>query len=324
MFYLGIDISKDKFDVALISDEEPESPKKKVFSNDKDGLAKLLTWLSRRADAEIHACMEATGTYYEELAAFLVQSGFGTSVVNPSYPSNFAKSSALRNKTDSVDAGVIADYCRAKRPRFWTPPSPEAKELKELVRRLSVLEQSKMEEENRLSSGVSSKAVTKSLNGSIRFISKQIEELEQLIKDHVESHPGLKEQRDLLISIPGIGEKTAAIILGELPSAENFENAKQVSAYAGLSPREHRSGSSVRGKTRLCKMGSSRLRRALYFPAITATRYNPLVKDLYQRLRKAGKTKMCAIGAAMRKLLHIAFGVLRTREPFNPLAESRA
>ena len=325
MYYLGIDVSKDKFDIALIKEyEQQETPKRKALSNNKDGFAKLLVWLSRRTDGEVHACMEATGRYYEDLAAFLVESGIKTSVVNPTFIANHAKSSAVRNKTDSVDALLIADFCRSKHPRTWTPPSPEVKELRELVRRLSALEQAKQDEQNRLSSGVSSKSVAKSINKSVKFLSQQIEEISNLIEHHIDSHPGLREDRDLLITIPGIGEKTAAILLAELPSAQNFDNAKQASAYAGLSPREHRSGSSIRGKTRLCKIGSSRLRRALYFPAITAVMHNPLVKDLYQRLRAAGKSKMCAIGAAMRKLLHIVFGVLRTRRPFDPLVQSRA
>ncbi len=320
MHYLGIDVSKDKIDLALVEDApQSQSLKRKVLSNGQEGFEKLLVWLSRRASGEVHACMEATGVYCEDLAVFLVGSGIMVSVVNPMQIANYAKSSAIRNKTDSVDACVIADYCRAKHPRPWTPPSPEAKELRELVRRLAALEQAKLDEENRLASGVTSAAVASSIGKSIRFISKEIERLEKRIKKHIDSHPKLKEDRDLLVSIPGIGEKTASIILGELPDPENFENAKQAAAYAGLSPREYKSGSSIRRRTRLCKIGNSRLRRALYYPAITAKTHNPVVKELYQRLVAAGKPKMCALGAAMRKLLHIVFGVLRRREPFDAL-----
>ncbi|HUV04262.1 MAG TPA: IS110 family transposase [Armatimonadota bacterium] len=325
MFYLGIDVSKNKLDLALIQDGSGlQTPKRKVLANGQEGFSKLLVWLHRRTEGQVHACMEATGTYYEDLATFLVNSGVEVSVVNPACIANYARSSSVRNKTDSVDALVIADYCRAKHPKPWTPPSPEAKELRELVRRLSTLEQTKQDEENRLSSGISSPAVVRSVERTIRFISDQIKELERLIEQHINSHPNLKEDRDLLVTIPGIGDKTAAIILGELPNASNFDNAKQAAAYAGLSPREYRSGSSVRGRTRLCKVGNSRLRRALYFPAVVACIHNPIVKDLYQRLLRAGKSKMCALGAAMRKLLHIAFGVLRRRQPFAALGENLA
>lgn len=325
MFYLGIDVSKSKFEVALIpSSDEPQTLKRKVLANSPEGFDKLHAWLSRRVEGEVHACMEATGTYYEDLATFLVNSGIKVSVVNPALIANFAKSSNTRNKTDSVDALVIADYCRSKRSKPWTPPSPEAKELRELVRRLAALERAKQDEENRLSSGVSSAPVASSIKQSIEFLSQQMKELESLIKDHIDSHPTLREDRDLLVTIPGIGKKTAAAILGELPNTANFDNAKQAAAYAGLSPREYRSGSSVRGRTRLCKVGNSRLRRALYFPAVVACIRNPVVKDLYQRLLRAGKSKMCALGAAMRKLLHIAFGVLRRRQPFLAVGDTPA
>jgi transposase len=324
MYYLGIDVSKDQLDLALIGSDEPVTPKRKVLSNNKEGFAKILPWLSRRMDGEVHACMEATGTYYEGLATFLVDSLIKVSVVNPALISNFAKSSAIRNKTDSVDALVIAEFCRARRPRAWTPPLAEVKELRELTRRLASLAQAKQDEENRLRSGVSSAAVAGSIEESIQFISRQMEELEELINRHIDSHPTLRENRDLLTTIPGIADKTASIILGELPDVSNFDNAKQAAAYAGLSPREYRSGSSIRRKTRLCKIGCSHIRRALYFPAISASRCNPIVKDLYQRLLAAGKPRMCAIGAAMRKLLHIVFGVLRRHQPFTALAENGA
>jgi transposase len=262
--------------------------------------------------------MEATGTYYEDLATFLMRHNVKVSVVNPSCISSYARSCSSRNKTDSADACIIADYARARHPVPWTPPSQEEKELKELVRRLSALEQSKQDEENRLAAGVSSAVVRRSIKKTIAFLDRQIEQLEKLISNHIDSHPGLKEDRELLVSIVGIGEKTASTILGELPNCTNFQSAKQVSAFAGACPRQYQSGSSVRGRTRMCKIGSSRLRRALYFPAMVASRRNPVVKDLYDRLIAAGKSKMCALGAAMRKLLHIVFGVLRSRRPFDP------
>jgi transposase len=121
-----------------------------------------------------------------------------------------------------------------------------------------------------------------------------------------------------LESIPGIGEATAALLLAELGEISHFQNARQVAAFAGLVPRIRESGSSVRGRARLSKAGSSRLRKSLYFPAITALRFNPLIKALGLRLSAQGKPKMLIIGAAMRKLLHLAYGVLKSKMPFNP------
>lgn len=325
MFFIGIDLAKSKFDVALVADSpDPQIPKRRVFQNNNDGFAKLLTWIERRATGEVHVCMEATGTYYEDLATFLVSQNVKVSVVNPSCISSYARCCSVRNKTDAADALVIADYARAKRPAPWIPPSLEEKELKELVRRRAALEQSKQDEENRLTAGVSSAVVKRSIKKSIKFLDKQIEELEKLIHKHIDSNPGLKEDLDLLVSIVGIGDKTAATLLGELPNHSNFQKAKQVAAFAGACPRQYQSGSSVRGRTHMCKIGNSRLRRALYFPAMTAARHNPVVKDLYERLIAAGKSKKCALGAAMRKLLHIIFGVLRTRKPFDACLQSAA
>lgn len=325
MEYLGIDVSKSKFDVALISDSfEDGSIARSTFRNNSEGFSKLMRWLNQRTKGEVHACMEATGTYHEAVARFLVESGVRVSIANPMCIRNFGKSSAIRNHTDSVSALVIAEYCRAKRPKPWIPPSAEMKELKELSRRMETLRRAVEDERNRLRAGVSSSAVAESIQKNIDFLSAQIKELGDRIREHIESNPELREKRDLVVSIPGIGEQTAGVILAEFPDMSNFENAKQAAAYAGLSPREYRSGTSVVGKTRLCKMGSNRLRAALYFPAMTAVRCNPLVRALFTRLVKAGKSKMCALGAAMRKLIHIVFGVLKTGRPFNACPQNAA
>src|SRR5215210_7628146 len=139
-------------------------------------------------------------------------------------------------------------------------------------------------EENRL--GVAATAAVKeSLAGHLAFLDEEIARTEALIRSHIDSHPGLKGQRDLLVSIPGIGATTAAKLLGELMDVKLYESARQLAAFAGLAPRLHESGSSVRRKPHLSKTGAPRLRKALYFPAISAIKYNPYVKDLSERLR---------------------------------------
>lgn len=179
-------------------------------------------------------------------------------------------------------------------------------------------------EENRLSSGIAVEAVRESVEELIAHLSEQIRKAEALIRSHIDSHPGLRRQRELLDSIPGIGETTAAALLAEVPDIKHYKSARQVAAFAGLVPRERRSGSSIKGRVRLSKIGNARLRKALYFPAITALRCSPFFQEWAEGLRQRGKSKMAVVGAAMRKLVHLAYGVLKTGRPFDPRWAKRA
>jgi transposase len=312
---LGVDVSKDKFDVALLVDEaDLDKFKQKSFSNDADGFGRLIIWLKARASEPVHVGMEATNTYWESLAEFLNDQGLLVSVINPSLIKKESQSWGVRNKTDKVDARVIARYCAAKRPPAWVAPSVEVRELRDLVRHLSCLQEERQRHRNRLETA-SSEVVRGSLEQLIVFLDEKICELEKAKSDHIDRHPGMKADADLLASIPGLGDKTIAVILSELPDVSNFRSVKSAVAYAGLSPRRAESGN-YKGTTRLCKFGNAQLRQALYFPAIVATRHNPLIREFYDRLRRNGKCKMSAIGACMRKLLAIVYGVLRTGTPF--------
>jgi transposase len=186
------------------------------------------------------------------------------------------------------------------------------------VRRLEHLEEMQKMEENRLASGGLSSQVEQSLQEHIAYLTHQIEKTRRQIKDHIDQNSDLKSHSQLLESIPGIGATTAALLLAELGDISHFSSARQVAAFAGLVPRIRESGTSVRGRSRLSKVGSSRLRKSLYFPAITALRFNPLIKAFGLRLSVQGKSKMLIIGAAMRKLIHLAYGVLKSRQPFDP------
>lgn len=312
MQYLGIDVSKDKFDVALMVG--PDQFKQKVFSNDESGFRKLMNWLESRATEEVHAGMEATNSYWEGLAEFLSDQDVTVSVINPRLIKKECQSWGMRNKTDKADAQVIARFCQAKKPRAWAPPPVEIRELRAMVRHLCSLEEERQRHINNLETA-SSEVVARSLGRLVAFLDEQIAEVKKRISGHINKHPRLKSDADLLQSIPGLGEKTIAVILSELPDVSNFTSAKSVAAYAGLSPKKVESGQ-FKGATRLCKFGNARLRRALYFPAMVAMRFNPLIRDFYTRLRRRGKCKMSAIGACMRKLLAIAYGVLKTGTPF--------
>lgn len=311
---LGIDVSKKQFHVVLIG-AAGRTPAR-AFANRAAGFAQLATWLQRQEAACVHACLEATGSYGEQLARFLHQAGHRVSVVNPRQIRAFAASELARNKTDPLDAALIARFCQAHRPPAWSPPPPEVAALEALVRRLDALEEMRQQEVNRMD--VAPPAVRPSIAEHLEFLQQQIAKTQQAIRDHFDSHPNLRARRDLLVSIPGIAEKTAAKLLAEIPHLEQFSQARQVAAFAGLNPRQHSSGSSVRGRSRLSKIGSPRLRRALYMPALVALRHNPVIRGLARRLALRGKQPMIIVGAAMRKLLHLAYGVLKSGVPFNP------
>jgi transposase len=313
---LGLDVAKAKFNACLIKLDG--RLKHKVFPNSEAGFVQLSAWLSKQGVGHVHACLEATGTYGEALALSLHGAGHTVSVVNPAAVSAFAQSRLSRTKTDKVDAELIARFCLAQEPPAWSPPAPEVRELQALVRRLEALTEMRVAEENRLSAGAAVAAVRASVEEHIAYLAEQIKRTEALIRDHIDKHPGLKRRSELLDTIPGIGEATAAALLAEVPDIKQYRSARQVAAFAGLVPRERQSGSSVRGRVRLSKIGNARLRKALYFPAVTALRCSPFFQQWAAGLLQRGKSKMAVIGAVMRKLIHIAYGVLKSGRPFDP------
>ncbi len=319
---LGIVIAKSKFNACLLREDGKLCHK--VFPNSMAGFAQLCDWLSKQGAERVHACLEATGTYGDSLATYLHEAGHVVSIVNPAAVKAYAQSHLSRTKNDRVDAALIAGFCSERCPPAWQPPAPELRELQALVRRLESLTEIRTMEENRLSSGITIESVRASIEELIAHLSEQIKMTEALIRSHIDSHPGLKRQRELLDSIPGIGETTAAALLAEVPDISQYRSARQVAAFAGLVPRERQSGSSVRGRVRLSKAGNARLRKALYFPAITALRCSEFFKAWAEGLRQRGKCKMSVIGAAMRKLIHLAYGVLKTGKPFDPQWVSEA
>lgn len=315
MFYLGVDISKESFDVALLGEEQQW---RGHFSNDRAGCIKLARWLKKRKVSSVHACMEATGRYWEELALFLSDEGHTVSVVNPKLVKRHAEATMQRNKTDAQDALTIADYCAKQQPDLWTPPSPSYRELKAMVRHVQALKTDRQRERNRKQSGLSSAEVHAAIDEHITFLDTQIEALEQRIHDHIDQDPDLKADKELLKSIPGVGDTAAATFLVEIPDVSRFAHADQVAAYAGLTPAEHRSGSSIHRPPRLVKWGNAHLRAVFYMPALSAHKWNPIIANLKQRLEARGKSKMTIVVAVMRKLIHLCYGVLKTRKPFDP------
>jgi len=314
--WIGIDVSKDTLDVCLLRASSKE--KHKEFSNDAAGHAKLLRWVQHLVSEEgCHYCLESTGSYSMAVAHFLAEAEQRVSIVNPARIKYAGMAQGAGNKTDRADARLIADYCRKENPALWRAAAPEVRELVALVRRLHSVQGLVVQEQNRLQAPGLPQLVRTSLRQSIGFLQAEVKRLQKHIQQHIDNYPGLKADKELLLSIPGIGETTAHELLGELPDVTQFASAQAMAAYAGLCPREHSSGSSVRKRTRLSKQGNSHLRKALYFPAVSAMQWNAPVRAHYERLREKGKGKMVALGAAMRKLLMICYGVLKNRLPFD-------
>lgn len=323
---LGVDIAKAKFDVALhraraapTSDNLNKyhlKDKTAVFNQNIDGFEALIAWLDKHGVALdcVHVAMEATGVYYEELAVFLCSKGIKTSVVNPALISGYAKANLSRTKTDKADAKLIASYCDALQPSLWLAPAPQVRHLRELTRRLVDLKDLHQQESNRLSQARTTHA---SITVVMDALAAQIKIITKAIKAHIDQHPDLKEQAALLDTVPGIGTLTIGTLLAEV-EFDRFDRAPQLAAFVGLAPRIRQSGTSVNGRSVLSKAGSSDLRRSLYMPAVVAMQFNPIIKAFYTRLLASGKSKMQAVCACMRKLLCIAFGVLKSKQPFNP------
>lgn len=311
---LGIDIAKAKFAAALLTSDG--KVRHKSCANTPAGFADLAAWLQRQHVSTVHACLEATGTYGDALATWLHDAGHVVSVVNPAIIHAYARTQLARSKTDRLDAALIARFTATQQPPAWAPPAPAIRQLQALVRRLDALQGMRTQELNRLEAGVAVADVRASIEAVLANLDAQIAHVKQLIRDHLDRHPGLRAQRELLTTIPGIGETTAAVLIAELFD-KSYASARQAAAFAGLVPRMIESGT-LRGRSRLSKIGPSRVRKALYMPAVAALRWNPTIRAVRARLHAAGKPPMVILGAVMRKLIHLAFGVLKSQRPYAP------
>lgn len=312
---LGIDIAKASFAVCLLRDTRQID---KQFENSPQGFAKLDRFLQTQGVTQLHACMESTGSYGIALAQHLHQHGHRVSIVNPARISAYAASLMSRTKSDTADARVIALFCQHQQPEPWSPPAPELQQLQQLVRHLDALVRDRQQQANRLLEPSLSAPVEASLRAIIAAFDEQIALLKKRLSDHIDQHPQLRQQHDLLSTIPGIGELTAAKLLGEIMQFDRYGSAQKLVAHAGLSPAPRQSGSSLRTRGQISKKGNARLRTALYMPAIVALKHNQLLQGLKTRLQARGKCPKQIIVAAMRKLLTIAYGVIKSGRPFDP------
>lgn len=315
---LGIDIAKNTFRACLTIGGARSL--EADFDNSASGFANLAAWLKSHDAGRTRAGLEATGHYSQALLAFLHGAGHHVSLLNPRWIKDFARSEGRRNKTDAVDARIIARYVRTHAPRAWQPHSGAQSALQALSRRRELIIRQLSAEKLRLQNG---SAVTASLSKcTIAHYQSQLAEIDKAVSELLDADAVLQREFKLLCSIPHIGRATALAILAELPPLEGFARMRDVAAWAGLTPALCESGTSVRGRSRMNKQGNGRLRKALYMPAIGLMRSKKkhALTDFAQRLATGQKPKaaMVIVGALMRKLFQTACGVLKHRCPFNP------
>lgn len=307
---IGIDIAKSKFDAAILREDRYRDRR---FDNTPSGFEEFLGWLKRQGVQTGLVCLEATGTYGEALTRCLHQAGIAVAVINPAAAKAFGAAALSRTKTDRSDARLLARFAAAQRPTPWTPPPENLRKLQLLLKRLEALREMQRMEQNRRDTADPS--IQASIDAVLTILGDQIKAVEAQIRNHIDDDPDLRRKAQLLDDIPGIGPATAAALLAA--NLERFDTAKQAAAFAGLCPSRRESGNWT-GKTRLSKKGQPQLRRALYFPALSAWRGNTFIRAFCQRLKANGKNGKAIAAAAMHKLLRVAFAVLKSGQPFDP------
>jgi transposase len=322
---IGIDVSKATLDCAYLREPDQDKAKRKSCQNEMDRFESLITWaqaLTGLPCRSLAFVIEPTHVYHEQLVRFLHSKGTTVYLVNPGRVRKFAEGIGILSKNDVIDADLLARYgLMAKKLIVFEPAPQEISDLRSLLNRLDVLERNLRRELNRLEKAGKSltfhRLEQQSITRSIKRHEAEIVCFKNAARDCVNASPWLQRDVELLSTVPGVGERTAwlmAVIL----SSRQFLSAAEVASFLGLNPIEKRSGKSEYRKPRLSKSGSSHYRQSLYFPAMVASRKNPDVQALYERLVDAGKPKMCALGAAMRKLVHICYGVYKNQQPYQP------
>jgi transposase len=314
---IGIDVSKHKLDVALLGDGKLRS---KAVPNSLAGYEELIAWITKQKVVlgECLVCMASSGVYSEPVALGLQACGLTVSIVNPARIKGFGQSELVRNKNDGIDAALIARYCAKMHPAPWQAPSPEQRSLRAWCERLKALKNIRQQEENRLEAySISASAeLVEHIQQHVAWLSSQVKQIERVIDDHIDRHPSLKRDADLMASIPGVGRATVAVMLSHVGDMHRFGSAKALAAHLGVSPRQRISGTSVRGRTTMSRTGSRATRSALYMPAVVASHHNPVLRTFAERLQANGLSKKAVIGAVMRKLVHLMYAIVRSGRAF--------
>lgn len=293
---VGTDVSKASIDTCHLG-------KDRKFSNCRKGHLELLAW-AKGAGLFV---MEATGSHHFALADLLAERGKAVSVVNPARAAHYARALGMKNKTDRADARVLAEYAARNDVPRYVPASPEARQLKKLVRHRERLV-------------CSASGLRAQLKEQAALLKSQLQAVESRVKGLVADSAELRASVALLKSIPGVGDVTAWTVLSEAEGLSRFGGAKQLAAFAGVQPRIRQSGSST-GRAVMSKKGSAALRRALFMSAVTAIRVEGPARELFLRLVERGKARKSAVGAVMNKQARTAYGVWKSGRPFSSKKE---
>jgi transposase len=317
VFYVGVDVGKEEL-WAVVEDRKP-----RAFSHTTKGIKAMLVWARRIAgELPVHVCMEATGVYSRGLAVRLCAlDGVSVSIVNPAQIAAFAKAQLRRCKTDGIDARVILEFAKSQKPPVWKPEPTSLQQLYQLVAQADALRGSLQQWANRRHAhGYISDlhtTVAKTQQAIERTLKRQLAAIEKAIEQLCVSNQEIKEQVELLSTVPGIAKHSATQILAYGKSALTDRSQKALVAHAGLAPHHRQSGTSIRGKSSISKQGDRRLRTALFMPTLVGIVHNPKIKQYYQHLLQKGKPKMVALVACMRKLLTMIRAMLKNNLPFD-------
>ena len=321
MRYVGVDVSRDKLDVS-------KAPGKSCrFANTAMGIGAAVDWLRTQGPlAELQVVLEPTSTYHQEFMLALAEAGVRFSVINPARAKAFGAMRGVRAKTDSVDARLLALFGETNEPQPHPAPDADQERLKALRRHLEWLQGQVNEVKNRLEAANRSPwtvaPVRESLQRTLRERQDELKRVERELRAYVRQDERWADQVALLVTIPSVGLKTAVLLLSELPPVERCSSAKQWVAFSGLNPAPRESGKSLSG-SHISRMGSPRIRRGLFMPALSALGHNVFVRDMNERLKERGKKGKERNVAAMVKLLRLGFGVLKSGSPFDPLYTHR-
>lgn len=320
--WVGVDLAK----TSLVAAQRREGRcVTQTFSMDAGGLAAFGDWLPKRRGWRVCVVFEPTGPYGRPLEVWLEQRSPQLCYVlaNPRRVRHFARAAACASKTDAIDAQRLLEFAEAFQPKAHQPLSPTTRKLRALWRHQQELRKLLDGLRDRQQKAQADPQMPAVLLGGLGKLADQL--AAELDKVHAQALAVMREARwlrhrfELLTSIPGVGPRTALALLAEYGDSLAQTSARQLVRYAGLDPVRWESGSSVRRKTRISKQGSGRLRKALYMAALTGVRCNPTLRSFYQRRVQSGLTKKPALIAAMRKLLHICYGVLKNDQPFRAL-----
>jgi transposase len=301
--WVGIDVSKGRLDVAA-------SPSGDRVSVAADELARLVSWVGKRRPQLI--VLEATGGYEREATAALAARGWPVAVVNPRQVRDYARATGRLAKTDAIDAGVLASFAEAVRPEPRRLRDAETEALRDLVVRRRQLLDMRKAEKNRLETALSG-AVKSGVERHLAWLDREIAQADDDLDRMIRESSSWRADEDLLTSVPGVGPILARTILAELPELGQL-NRRQIAALVGVAPFNRDSGK-MRG-TRTTWGGRRSVRQVLYMATLVGVRFNPALKEAYERLRQAGKPPKLALVACMRRLIITLNAILHSRQPW--------